>query len=52
MDPTGSFLKFLLGFLTFIGLSFAGTFSVNAYTNSHDAAKQTASAIRAMLEQK
>ena len=52
MDPTGSFLKFLLGFLTFIGLSFAVTFSVNTYTTSQDAAHQTASAIQAMLEQK
>ena len=52
MNPTGSFLKFVLGFVTFIGLSFVVTFSVNTYTNSHDAAKQTASAIQAMLEQK
>ena len=52
MNPTGSFLKFVLGFLTFIGLSFVVTFSVNSYTASHDAAKQTASAIQAMLEQK
>ncbi len=52
MNPTGSFLKFVLGFLTFIGLSFIVTFSVNTYTMAQNGEKQTATAIEAMLEQK
>jgi hypothetical protein len=52
MNPTGSFLRFLLGFFTFIGLSFLVTFSVNTYTVTQNSEKQTAAAIQAMLEQK
>jgi hypothetical protein len=31
-SPTGSFLKFTIGFLVFISLSFGVTFAVNEYT--------------------
>ena len=51
MDPTGSFFKFVLGFLTFISVSVALTYAVSTYTASQEAAKQTATALQAMLEQ-
>ncbi len=52
MNPTGSFFRFVLGFLTFISVSFIITFAVNSYTVAQDEQHQTASAIQAMLVQK
>ncbi len=52
MSPAGSFFRFTLGFLTFIGVSFAITFFVSVYEISKDSEQQTASAIQGMLEQK
>ena len=51
-NPTGSFFKFVLGFLTFISVSFVLTFAVTNYAAKQDAQKQTAAAIQAMLVQK
>jgi hypothetical protein len=50
MDPTGSFLRFLVGFVTFIGVSFGVTFVVNSYTATQTVQQQTASAEAAMLK--
>lgn len=52
MNPAGSFFRFLLGFLTFISVSFVVTFFVSTYSTSQDAEKQTAAALQAMLEEK
>ena len=52
MNPAGSFLKFTIGFLTFIGVSFGITFTVSTYEMSQSAEKQAAAAIEAMLVQK
>ena len=48
-NPTGSFFKFLSGFLTFITVSFVVTYAVTTYTEKQNAEKQTAAAIEAML---
>lgn len=49
-NPTGSFFRFVIGFLTLISVSFVVTFTVNKYATSQDAARQSAAAIQAMLE--
>ena len=48
----GSFLRFLLGFLTLISMSFVITYSVNKYVTAQDAQKQAAAAIQAMIERR
>ena len=50
MNPTGSFFRFLLGFLTFISLSFVITYAVSSYTLVQDSEKQTAAAFEALVE--
>jgi len=52
MSSTGSFLKFTVGFLTFISVSFIVSFAVNTYEVSKSAEEQTAAAIETMLESK
>ncbi len=52
MNPASSFFKFVLGFLTFISVSFVVTYTVNSYTIAENEEQQTASAFAAMLEQK
>jgi len=39
---TGSFLRFTLGFLAFIGVSFAITLTIDKYATSQDAAQTAA----------
>lgn len=50
MNPAGSFFNFLLGFLTFISMSFLITFAVGSYTIVQDTEKQTAAAFEALVE--
>ena len=50
MNPAGSFFRFLLGFLTFISMSFAITYAVSSYTLAQDEQKQTAAALQALVE--
>ncbi|QQG37937.1 MAG: hypothetical protein HYS26_00035 [Candidatus Kaiserbacteria bacterium] len=50
MNPASSFLRFTLGFLLFISLSFVITFAMNSYVIAQDQEKQTAAAIEAMLK--
>ena len=52
MSSTGSFLRFTIGFLMFISVSFIVTFAVNSYEVSKSAEEQTAAAIETMLESK
>jgi len=47
---TNSFLKFTLGFLTFISLSFGITFAVNTYAEAKDADQAAAAALAEMLK--
>lgn len=49
-NPPGSFFRFLLGFLTFISMSFAITFAVNTYTIAQDEHEQTAAVFEALVE--
>ncbi|MBI4079803.1 hypothetical protein HY414_01060 [Candidatus Kaiserbacteria bacterium] len=49
-NPSGSFFRFLLGFLTFISLSFVITFAVSSYTIAEDSEKQTAAAFEALAK--
>lgn len=51
-SPVGSFLKFAIGFMVFISVSFGVTIAVNVYAQKQDAERQTAAALQAMLEQK
>ena len=50
MNPPGSFFKFLLGFLTFISVSFIVTFAVGSYTVVQDEREQTAAAFQALVD--
>ena len=50
MSSTNSFLRFVLGFLMFISMSFVITYAVNSYTLAQDQQKQTAAAIKALVE--
>lgn len=52
MNPSESFFKFTLGFLTFIGLSFIITFAAATVDRQKEIERQTAAAIQAMLGQK
>ncbi|MBI5470247.1 hypothetical protein HY968_02900 [Candidatus Kaiserbacteria bacterium] len=45
-----SFLRFTLGFLGFIGISFGITFGVNSYTTQQTAAANQAAALQALLK--
>jgi len=49
MNSSGSFFRFVLGFLTFISLSFVITYAVSSYTIAQDEREQTAAAIQAMV---
>ena len=46
--PTGSFLKFTFGFVTFLVMSFGLTLAVSNATKTQDA-QQTAAAARALM---
>ncbi|KKW19231.1 MAG: hypothetical protein UY63_C0017G0008 [Parcubacteria group bacterium GW2011_GWA2_51_10] len=48
-SPTGSFFKFLVGFLVFISVSFAVTYGVQKYEMAQSAEEQAAAAIRALV---
>ncbi len=50
MNPAGTFLRFVLGFLVFISVSFVVTFFVSTYGIEQEEAEQTAAAVQAMLE--
>jgi len=50
--PLSSFLRFFIGFMLFISMSFGVTFAVNSYTASQEKTQQTAAALQAMLKQK
>ena len=50
--PVSSFVRFVVGFLTFIGVSFGVTIGVNAYAGAQDSQQMAAAAISAMLETK
>ena len=45
-------MRFFVGFMLFISVSFGVTFAVQKYTISQEVAKQQAAAIEAMLEYK
>lgn len=48
VEPANSFFKFLLGFLTFISLSFVITYAVHTYTVAQEQREQTAAAFEAL----
>lgn len=48
--PVGSFVRFLVGFLTFISISLGVTVAVNHYAQVADAERQQAAAFEAMLK--
>jgi hypothetical protein len=48
--PVGSFVRFLVGFLTFVTVSFGVTVGVNAYASGQSAQQQAAAAFSAMLK--
>jgi len=50
--PVSSFFKFLVGFLTFISVSFGVTFTVQTYATGGDVDEQQAAALSALLQQK
>lgn len=43
-SPVGSFVRFVIGFLTFLSVSFGVTYAVNIYATAQDMEKQTAAA--------
>ena len=47
--PVGSFVRFLVGFLTFISVSLGITVAVNSYTISKEKASQQAAAFKAVI---
>lgn len=47
----GSFVKFSLGFLVFIGVSFGVTIAVNTYAAGETGEQQAAAALAGMLKQ-
>jgi hypothetical protein len=49
-SAVGSFMRFSIGFLTFIFLSIGITVAVNVYANAQATQQQTASALQAMLK--
>ena len=48
-SPINSFLRYVLGFLLFISVSFGVTFSVNAISARQTAAAQQAAALSALI---
>ncbi len=48
--PLSSFLKSVIGFLTFISISFGVTYAVQTYATVQDAEQAAAAARAAMLE--
>ena len=50
MNPADSFFKFLVGFVTFISVSFIITFAVSSYTIVQEEQKQTAAVFRALID--
>lgn len=50
-SPVGNFLRFFLGFMLFISVSFGVTFAVNTLAEKQSAEQQTAAALQAMLGQ-
>jgi hypothetical protein len=50
--PLGSFLRFVIGFMLFISISFGVTYAVQKYAVGQQAQQQTAAALQAMLEHK
>ena len=49
-SPVGSFLRFFIGFMLFISISFGVALTVNSYTAKQSAEQQTAAALKAVLE--
>ena len=49
-SPTGSFLKFTFGFVTFLVLSFGLTLAVSNYTKTQSSQQAAAAAIALMLQ--
>jgi len=49
-SPTGSFLKFTFGFVTFLVLSFGITVAVSDYTKAQNIQQQAAAAEALMLQ--
>jgi hypothetical protein len=49
-SPVNSFLRFFIGFMILISLSFGITFAVQKYAGSQDAARQEAAAAALMLQ--
>ncbi len=52
MNSASSFFRFVLGFLTFISLSFALTYAVGTYTVAQEKEAQAAAALQALLGEK
>lgn len=48
--PTNSFFRFLVGFLTFIGLSFGITIAAQTYVMDKDVQQEAAAAKALMLQ--
>jgi len=48
-SPVNSFLRYVLGFLLFISISFGVTFGVNALATRQTAAAQQAAALQALI---
>ncbi|HVU75381.1 MAG TPA: hypothetical protein VHD38_00910 [Candidatus Paceibacterota bacterium] len=46
----GSFVRFLVGFLTFIGVSLGVTVAVNSYAIAQESAQQQAAAFSALVQ--
>ncbi|HEY4520114.1 MAG TPA: hypothetical protein VJH33_03720 [Candidatus Paceibacterota bacterium] len=49
MAPVGSFVRFFIGFCTFISVGFGVTYVANVYASAQDAARQQAAAAAFML---
>lgn len=49
MTSVGSFMRFVIGFCTFISVSFGVTYVANVYAVEQDTAKQQAAAAAFML---
>lgn len=49
-SPTGSFLKFVFGFVTFLVVSFGLTLAVSGYTKTQGAEQAAAAAEALMLK--
>ena len=49
-SPTGSFLKFTFGFVTFLVLSFGLTLAVTSYTQTQTTQQAAAAAFALMLQ--